>query len=550
MEISDPKNRLQAIIDHVIDGIINIDGKGIIISLNPAAAEIFEYTQEELIGKNVKVLMPEPYFSEHDGYLKAYQETHEPKIIGKGREVVGRCKDGRTFPMWLSVSQVAFENEIIYSGVIHDLTPLKDTERQLEESRNRLNAIISTAVDGIITIDKHGIMETVNPAAAHLFGYEVSEMIHRNVRMLMPEPDHSSHDRYLNNYHQFGIKRIIGIGREVQGKRKDGSLFPFKLSISEVQLSDKLIFTGIIHDITQEKAAEAQILRINEELEERVHERTEKLADVVNKMLAANQNLEKEITERRKAEERLIESQKRVRQSLEKEKQLSELKSRFVSMASHEFRTPLSTILSSASLIEKYAERGEYDKQHKHIGRIKSAVHNLTNILNDFLSISKLEEGKFINNPSTFDFVALAHDIIEQFQGILKPGQVIQFEHSGPTEVFLDQQFCKNIMINLLSNASKYSGPDSPIEWRSIANDRLFIWVKDHGIGIPESDKKHMFERFFRAKNATNIQGTGLGLNIIHRYLELMDGHIDFESELEVGTTFKVELPIKQNIES
>lgn len=550
LEFSENADRLNAIIENVIDGIITINGRGIITSLNPAAARLFDYERKDLIGQNVRMLMPEPDMGRHDSYIKNYQSTGQAKIIGKGREVTGKRKDGSTFPMWLSVSQVAFGEEIVYSGVIHDLTLLKSAERKLEDSRNRLSAIINTAVDGIITINQSGIMESVNPAAAKLFGYHSIEMINQNVNMLMAKPHHSEHDRYLSNYKKYGIKRIIGIGREVEGKRKDGSLFPFKLGISEVNLANRIIYTGIIHDISLEKEAEAQILKANEELEERVTERTEKLAEVVNKMLSINSNLEKEIVERKEAEAKLLETQIQVRESLEKEKQLSELKSRFVSMASHEFRTPLSTILSSASLIEKYAERGLYDKQEKHISRIKSAVQNLTNILNDFLSLSKLEEGKFMNNPSSFDFKDLSEEVIEGFQGILKNNQKIKYQHLGRnTQVFLDKQFCKNILINLLSNASKYSEEGKDIELTTKLNDTLSIQVRDYGIGIPESDKKHMFERFFRAKNAINIQGTGLGLNILHRYLELMNGTIRFESEVGQGTSFYIQLPTQQNLE-
>jgi len=363
-------------------------------------------------------------------------------------------------------------------------------KESVSDSVIRLKAIIDTAVDGIITIDRKGIIESANPAVTKLFGFTSIELIGQNIKILMPEPDRGKHDMYIENYHNTGIGKIIGKGREVVGKRKDGSTFPFLLSISEVELSDGKIFTGIIHDISELKE---------------------------------------------------------VKEALKKEMELNELKSRFVTTASHEFRTPLSAILSSASLIGKYNNLDDEEKRTKHVNRIKSSVANMIGLLNDFLSLSKLEEGMVASNPVEFDVRDLSNEIMEEVGLVLKENQNLRYNHSGSVDkVIFDKSILKNICINLLSNASKYSSEGKDINYStSLSPNGLSITIQDYGIGIPESDKAHLFSRFFRAQNAANIQGTGLGLNIVKKYIDLLEGNISYQSELNKGSTFWVNIPIK-----
>ncbi|WOK06194.1 ATP-binding protein [Imperialibacter roseus] len=251
----------------------------------------------------------------------------------------------------------------------------------------------------------------------------------------------------------------------------------------------------------------------------------------------------KNITERKKAE-------KEVLRALNQEKELNELKSRFVTTASHEFRTPLSTILSSVSLIGRYiSDSDQKEKIDKHVHRIKSSVNNLTYILNDFLSLGKLEEGKTTFNPVSFDLEQMISEVVSQISPTLKEDQDILLSIAEGTfgEIYVDEQMTKNILINLLNNASKYSGERQKIHLGlGRENGLLKITVKDEGIGIPKKDQQHLFDRFFRANNAINIQGTGLGLNIVKKYIELMNGHIEFSSEENKGTEFRVAIPITQ----
>ena len=359
------------------------------------------------------------------------------------------------------------------------------------DAQYRLQAIIDTAIDGIVTIDEYGTIESINPAGAAMFTYSKEELIGQNVRILMPSPHYEAHDGYLKNYLNTGHKKIIGIGREVRGLRKDGTTFPVRLSVTEVQLDDRRIFTGILHDLSDRELAE--------------------------------------------------ETQK----ELEKEKELSELKSRFVAMASHEFRTPLTTILSSATLISKYKDEEGQAKRMRHVERIQSSVRNLTNILNDFLSLSKLEEGRVRHEVYSFNLVEFMAKVIDEVEPMTKANQKIIYQHQGTSEtICLDGKLLRNILLNLLSNAIKYSNEGQSIEINSTITDKnISIEVRDYGIGIPQKDQLRLFKRFFRAENVANIQGTGLGLNIVKRYLKLMGGTITFESALNKGTSFTVLFP-------
>lgn len=389
------------------------------------------------------------------------------------------------------------------------------------ESARLLEAIIDTAIDGIITIDNKGLVESINPAALTLFGYDAQEVIGNNISMLMPEPDQSRHDSYISNYKETGRKKIIGIGREVRGKKKDGTTFPFRLAVSEVFYKDKSIFTGFVHDLTKEKKAEDELLKHTLELEEVVRHRTKDLISLVSEL------------EKAKAD---------VSNSLEKEKELNQLKSRFVSMASHEFRTPLSSVQLSASLIDKYIERPDFEAVMKHTNRIKGSVQLLNNILNDFLSLEKLEAGVVVVNKQHINLVHLGEEISGEMQLICKKNQHIVYQHTGAqADFYLDSHLLKNSIINLVSNAIKYSGEDTFIEFSTeITDEFCTIVVKDNGIGIPVEDQKNLFEPFFRAHNTGSIPGTGLGLNIVRRYVSLMDGKLEYWSAINQGALFRM----------
>lgn len=393
------------------------------------------------------------------------------------------------------------------------------------ENLEILKGFVKNAIDGIIMIDERGIISTINPSACQLFGYSPEEVIGQNVSLLMPTPDRERHDSYLQRYHDTHVPRIIGIGREVKGLKRDGSRFPLKLGVSEVLYRDVKIYIGFIHDLTQQKKDEEQLKGYASHLEELVEKRTQSLNETISQLEQAKTF----ITE-----------------SLDREKELGQMKSRFVSMASHEFRTPLQALQLSASLIGKYAEPFQSPEIEKHLRKIKNAVGHLTAILNDFLQIEKLESGKVEVHYSWFSLPLLAAEIAEEMRLLAKPGQRILHRHIGEAQqVQLDQNLLKNSILNLVSNAIKYAPEDTLIEIATTANEEgCRISVRDSGMGIPKQEQEHLFEPFFRAANAALIAGTGLGLTIVSRYVKLMNGRVNFESEAEKGTTFTLTFPM------
>ena len=386
-----------------------------------------------------------------------------------------------------------------------------------------LNAMFQHATEGIIIANSKGHIIRANPSSERLFGYAKDELLNKVVEDLIPQRFSNKHNEHRKNYNENPHPRSMGKNMVLFGKRKDNSEFPVEISLSNYKSKEETLVIAFIIDITERKQHEENINRLNRELEKKVGERTKVL------------------------EEALIElenSKEQLSQALEKEKQLNDMKSRFVTMASHEFRTPLSTILSSVSLIGKYAAKEEDEKRQKHVTRIKSSVTNMTLILNDFLSAERLEEGKIFANNTEFSLPALTKEIITEINALLKPGQKIEYIHEGNLNAFLDKQMLRNILLNLISNAIKFSEENKKIQVETkISEKETFIKVIDEGMGIPKDEHENLFGRFFRAKNATNIQGTGLGLNIVAKYLEALKGKIDFKSELNKGTTFIVTIP-------
>jgi PAS domain S-box-containing protein len=411
--------------------------------------------------------------------------------------------------------------------------PMKDKMSILEaessswkkvEGKQGLEALFNFATEGIIVSDAKGKIIRANPSAEKLFGYAKSELPGKEVELLVPHKMAAKHRQHRSNFNENPHARSMGKGIDLLGIKKDGTEFPVEISLSPYETTEGKFIIAFIIDITQRKQSEERLKNYSSELERQVSNRTLILQEAIGE-------LEK--------------TKKDLHEALEKEKELSELKSRFVSMASHEFRTPLATILSSLSLVTKYGEMDDKEKQNKHITRIKSSINNLTDILNDFLSASKLEEGKVENNPVELNLKKHISDTISEMQTLVKDGQTITYKHSGNETTRLDPKFLKNILFNLISNAIKFSGEGKTIRVTSEnAKGYMKIAVKDEGIGISKEDQEHLFERFFRGRNASYIQGTGLGLNIVAKYVEVLNGHIEFKSEEHKGTSFSITLPV------
>jgi PAS domain S-box-containing protein len=378
--------------------------------------------------------------------------------------------------------------------------------------------VFQSMSEGIIMVDETGKISVANLVAEQLFGYSKGELNGVMLENLLPERYRGRHLNFRKGFNAHPEPRRMGIGRDLTALRKDGREFPVEISLSFTHVGGKLFVMAFISDITLRKHAEDAVKRSEEqllvyaaELEQKVEARTEALS-----------------------------------KSLEKERELHELKSKFVSIASHEFRTPLSTILNSTSLIQQYKDKGDIEKIDKLVQRIKSSVNHLTLILNDFLSLGRLDEGKVDVNKERINLEIFIGEISEEMRTFCKEGQQLQVSFEGEVrEIFSDQRILRNILFNLISNASKYSEPHRHIFLSCSGTQQSVTFrVRDEGIGIPEEDHKHLFDRFFRASNSGNIQGTGLGLNIVKRYTDLLNGNITFTSEYGKGSIFTVIIPL------
>jgi PAS domain S-box-containing protein len=400
-----------------------------------------------------------------------------------------------------------------------------------------LISLFENATEGIVLTNGKGEIVLVNPAAQRMFGYNADELVGSPIEVLIPERYKPHHKNLRDGFYQQPQNRVMGHNRDLNARRKDGSDMPVEVSLSFYNRNNELFVIAFIVDITERKKIQNNMIRQQTELEK-----------MTSDMRRLNTQLEAKVEERtlilKEALQKLEESQQELSEALDKEKQLNEIKSRFVSMASHEFRTPLSTILSSATLISKYPTTEENEKRQKHIRRIKDSVGHLNGLLEDFLSLGKLEEGKVTVHITPFAVKDFVDDTIEEMKTIQKEGQRIHFNYEGEESFVTDKRLLKNILINLLSNAIKFSGENSNV-WFDVKNKtgRLEMEIRDEGVGIPKEDQDHLFTTFFRGKNVTNIEGTGLGLPIVKRYLDLLKGDVSVSSKLNVGTTVTAVLP-------
>lgn len=394
---------------------------------------------------------------------------------------------------------------------------------------------------GIIISNTEGVIEQTNPYASKIFEYEHGELVGKKIEVLIPSHLRERHIGYREGYVKNPQPRAMGSNLNLLAVKKDGTPIPVEISLTHFESNGHRQIVSFVNDITERKRAENELRQLTGELESKVAERTKELSDALLELGHTNEGLHLEMERRKKVEEQIL-------SMLEKEKELNELKSRFVSMASHEFRTPLGGILTSVSLIAKYPTTEEAPKRERHIQIIKKSVKNLTNILNEFLSLDKLDQGKVTSNPSTFDITQFLDELVEELHESSEQKFNLEVQHeTRGINLHQDKDMIRNVVTNLLSNAMKYSREEGLICLRTqVLGGSFILEVQDHGVGIPLEDQKHLFERFFRAHNVTTIQGTGLGLNIVKRYLELMDGTIEFNSVENQGTTFKISLPLEK----
>jgi len=369
---------------------------------------------------------------------------------------------------------------------------------------------------GIIVFNKDKNIVLANIPSSQLFGYEQKEILNQKINNLLQ--DSTILDRYIKNPQSKIYKSTV----ELIGLKKNGKEIFIELSFGKIEYEGAYYYKALISDISKRKQKEEKINHLNIQLEEEVKLRNSEL-------------------------EKLIEQ---LKISLSKEKELNNLKTKFITLASHEFKTPLSAILSSTELMVKYADLHNIEKRQEHLEKVKIMIYRLNGMIDDFLTLENIEIGVVKPSYTYFKISDLKEAISQNSTPFLKNKQILTFETTIENRLYHDKKIINIILTNLLHNAIKYSGENSNIIVNISANEsNIFFSIKDNGIGIPKNEQNLIFNRFFRAKNALYYPGTGIGLNIVKGYINNLNGNISFKSTENKGTTFNVQLPKINNHE-
>ncbi|SHJ35369.1 sensor histidine kinase [Pseudozobellia thermophila] len=481
----------------ISEGIIVTNAHQVIVANNTSAEEMFGYQKDELVGKPLDVLIPQRYRHDHSGHVKNFIAKSKKRQMGHGIDLYGIRKNGREFPVEAGLNPFQLYGETYVMALVIDITERKQKERELSHWAR----IFQDSLNEIYIFDAQTFkFVNANKEAQRNTGYSMDELAQMTPIDIKPE---------LN---ETGFREMVEpllddekgkIKFETFHKRKDGSTYPVEVHLQLSSLGDSQVFVAIILDNTERKI-------YTEQLEQKVRERTKQLTE-----------------------------------ALAVEKELNELKTRFLSLVSHEFKTPLSSILTSITLLGKYTQTEQQDKRDKHVTTIKNKVKYLDAILNDFLSVERLESGKVNYNIEEFPLSKIVNEVVYDANMLLKTGQKIQYpENIDDLILRFDEKTLELVLSNLVHNAIKYSSEGSIIDLQvHTEEDKTVIKVIDEGIGIPKKEQKHIFNRYFRAQNALLTQGTGIGLNIAKQHLENLGASLEFSSKENVGSTFIVTIP-------
>jgi two-component system sensor kinase FixL len=425
------------IIKSAVDGIVVIDDRGRIEVFNPAAERLFGYPEAEVIGRNVSMLMPAPYRDEHDGYLRRYLDEGNARVIGIGREVQGLKRDGNVFPLHLSVGEMLVEGQRKFTAILHDLSPRVELENRLRSSEERWRAIVEAAVDAIIVIDGRGHIEAFNPAAVRLFGYREADVLGKNVSLLMPSPYRDEHDAYLDRYQREGNARIIGIGREVNGRHRDGTLIPLQLSVGEMLVAGEKKFVGMLHDLT---------------------------------------------------------ARKRIEQQLSEQQSLAKI-GEMAAVLAHEIRNPLAGIRGAMQVMAARYDSGS--KEGMVTKEIIARVDTLSELMQDLLLYARPPKPR----PAPVDLKRLIQTVVELISRDPEvSGVQVNVEGTSPL-AHADAELLKIVFQNLLINGAHAMAGRGQLRVRLTGNGQLSsVAFTDHGPGIPADIRDKIFTPFFTTK--------------------------------------------------
>lgn len=470
------------------DAMLIINRAGEIILANPAAERLFGFQPDELLGKPIEILIPARFGHAHQAQRTDYFGHLTPRSMGKGMELFAQHHDGREFPVEVSLSPLLTPQKVpLVMATIHDITDRKKAEMAVQESEVRMRAIFENAVDAIITIDDHGVMERLNPAAERLFGYTEEEAIGKNVSMMMPAPYREQHDGYLAHYLQTGEKKIIGKGREVVGMRKNGSTFPMDLAVAEMRIGDRRMFTGVVRDISERKRAEEQRKVLMEEIS------------------SANEEL-----------------------------------TSFAYVVSHDLKAPLRAIGSLANwLSTDYADK--FDEEGKeHMRLLVNRVHRMGNLIDGILQYSRV--GRVKESLTAVDLNKMVSEVID----LLAPpqGMTVKIENRLPM-IVAEPTRIQQVFQNLISNAIKYMDkPNGTVTVNCADDGRQWTFsVADNGPGIEQRHFERIFQLFQTLAPRDKVESTGVGLALVKKIIEMYRGKVWVESAVGQGTTFWFTLP-------
>ncbi|RKN81737.1 PAS domain-containing sensor histidine kinase [Ulvibacterium marinum] len=404
--------------------------------------------------------------------------------------------------------------------------------RVFDKNSNIFRLLSESISQGILVVNEQQEIVASNQRSDQLFGYDKDELLGQQLSILIPSAQREKHKKLAEDvyWEDIGIREMKG--RNLSGLHKNGEQIPLQVGLSPFSLYGNKYVLTLIEDLSEIKEKDNQIYELNTQLEKKIRLRTQELRDTVA-------ILKREVKRRKEAEDK-------IKDALQRERELNDLKTKFLSLVSHEFKTPLSGILTAATLVGKYNTEEGQGKREKHLKTIIGEVRRLNTILTDFLSIERLEQGKEVYRLADFSLSKVVNEVIYDANMILKDGQKINYpQNIDDTIINQDERIVGLALTNLLHNAIKYSSEDTEIDFRvNLSENKITFHIKDQGIGIPEADQKHIFDRYFRAENVLLTQGTGIGLNIIKAHIENLGGSIYFKSKENTGSVFTMELPL------
>jgi PAS domain S-box-containing protein len=517
--------RLRAVFDHALDAIITIDSRGIVQNFNPAAERIFGWSESEVVGHNLNMLMPSPDRERHDSYLHSYLGGGPPQVIGSGRLVTGLHKNGAHIPLDLGVSEMKVGDERLFCGIVRDVTERLAAEDALRRSERKLRSYIEQTMDGVMVVDAEGRYLEVNPAAAKMLGYEEPELLKLAISDVL-WPDEA--DRQIGVAH---FERVVSEGRsvgEVPLRCKNGDRLI--ADVHAVHIGGQR-YLGILRDVTQRHMTQQALQHDRALLEQRVAERTEVLT-------RTNTALQDEIVERKRAETELMAAREQALQA-------ADAKASFLANMSHEIRTPMNAVIGMTTLLDHTALDAE---QRSYVETIRTSGDALLSTINDILDFSKVESGMLELEQRPFELGACieeAFDMLAPRAGQKGIDLLYELMDNVPNWLVGDSTRLRQVLVNLLSNAVKFTDHGEVCMTASVLKRdtdgvQLRFAVRDTGIGIAPPQREHLFKAFSQADSSTTRKygGTGLGLAISARLVRLMGGEIRVESEEHKGSVF------------